>query len=178
MLEIFTIIISYLLGYRSYDLLSDYMLVGRKAVEYYSEAHLTKWNAMIHTALMPASMYGMLLWIPAIFNLSPKNAKLLIFFIYYFYFGHYTKVNKLGAILYFILFYSSIRFSIKKWTSRKKPSNLKMLTNGLMISGIGLSLQEILGHWWGGDIASRPEGVPNSILYAMYFCSTHFVKNL
>ena len=53
-----------------------------------------------------------------------------------------------------------------------------MLTNGLMISGVGLGLQEVIGHWWGGDIASRPEGVPNAILYAMYFCATHFIKNL
>ena len=164
MLQIFAIITSYLLGYISYDVLSDYMLVGKKAIKYYAEAHLTKWNAMTHTLLMPASMYGMLLWIPALFNLSPKNAKLLIYGIYYFYLGHYTKVSKLGAMIYFILFYSSVRFSIKKWTSRKKPSNLKMLTNGLMISGVGLGLQEVIGHWWGGDIASRPEGVPNAIL--------------
>ena len=176
MLEILTILASYLMGYNSYDLLSKFMLVGEKAVKYYEEAHLTKWNAMVHTIFMPASMYGMLLWIPAFFNLKPKMAKLLIYFIYYFYFGHYTKVNYVGAMLYFIQYYVSVRFAIKKWTSRSKPTNLKMLTNGLTISTVGLGLQEVLGHWWGGDIPSRPEGIPNAMLYAMYFASTHFSK--
>ncbi len=75
MLQIVTNLLFSFLGYKSYDLLSDHMLVGKKAIDYYAEAHLTEWNAFTHTLLMPTTMYGMLLWIPALFNLSPKLAK-------------------------------------------------------------------------------------------------------
>ena len=175
MLQIVTNFLISFLGYKSYDLLSNYMIVGKKAIDYYAEAHLTQWNAFTHTFLMPTTMYGMLLWIPALLNLSPKLAKSLIYAIYYFYFGHYFKISPKGAAMFLLHYYISVLFSIKKWTSRNKPRNLELLKEGLIVSGTGLCLQEVIGHWFGGDIASRPEGVPNSILYAMYFSANHFM---
>ncbi len=176
MIQIVTNLLFSFLGYKSYDLLSDHMLVGKKAIDYYAEAHLTEWNAFTHTLLMPTTMYGMLLWIPALFNLSPKLAKNLIYAIYYFYFGHYAKINLKGAVLFLVQYYISVLLSVKKWTSRNKLHNLDLLKEGLIVSGTGLCLQEVIGHLYGGDIASRPEGVPNSILYSMYFSATHFMN--
>lgn len=173
MIDTFTILISSLLGYKSYDLLSKFMLVGDKAIKYYAEAHLSTWNSWIHTLGMPISMYGMLLWIPALLRLGPKGARKLILFLYFFYGGHYVRVNMLGALLYFINYYLTVKYALKKW---KSVSNSKLLTNGLIISTVGLGFQEIFGHWCGGDIASRPEAVPNAMLYAMYFSATHFLK--
>ena len=176
MIDTLTVLVSSILGYKSYDLLSKFMLVGDKAINYYAEAHLSKWNSWIHTLGMPFSMYGMLLWIPALLNLNPAKAKLFIVGIYFFYGGHYIRISKLGALLYFLQYYLTIKFALKKWNSPKKPSNLKLLTNGLIISSTSLCCQEFFGHWLGGDIASRPKAVPNAMIYAMYFSATHFLK--
>ena len=48
-----------------------------------------------------------------------------------------------------------------------------MLQEGLGYAAGGLLFQEAIGHKCGGDIPSRSEGVPNAILYALYFSVVH-----
>lgn len=174
MIDNFIFLLSKLLGYKSYDFLSKFMLVGEKGIEYYREAHLTKWNSFIHTLFMPFSMYGMLLWIPALLKLNRKFARILILSIYFFYGGHYLRINKLNTLIYYLQYYYTIKWALKKW--QDNTNKMKLLTDGLIITGTGLSLQEILGHWFGGDIPSRFEAIPNAILYSMYFASSHFLR--
>lgn len=173
------------LGYLSYDVLSYVMIVGEDGIAYYAEAHLSPLNAWIHTIVMPFSMYGMLIWISAFFNLNPYNAEKLIWALYCFYGGHYYRVNKLGALFYYGIYYYSVRKAIVDYTDNYIPisrckehqqfNQVHLLMKGLLISFFGLLIQEIFGHKMGGDIASRPEGILNAIVYAMYFSSNHYL---
>ena len=47
---------------------------------------------------------------------------------------------------------------------------------GFGISFISLSIQEIFGHYIGGDAPSRLEGIPNAILYANYYSVSHLLE--
>jgi len=185
--------ISTIVGYKSYDMLSNYMLVGEEGIKYYAEAHLSPWNAWIHTAVMPYSMYGMLFWLPALFNLKPLVARKMMWSLYALYGGHYYRVNKMGALLYYAMYYYTVkkatvsyneiyRNKTKEFIKDKVLANrycnkvqFYLLRKGLFISFCGLLFQEIFGHWIGGDIASRPEAVLNAIVYAMYFSSGHIL---
>ena len=103
------------LGSVSKDVLSKFMYVGQKGVSYYGEAHLSPWNAWIHTLVMPFSIYGMLLWIPALLRLNPKNARKLIWFLYYLWGGHYYEINKLGALMYFCMYWYTVNQATKNY---------------------------------------------------------------
>lgn len=101
------------MGLMSYDYLSNYMLVGIPGVNYYAEAHLTLWNSYVHTVFMPFTTYGMLLWIPALFNLNHKNGVRLMWILYNIYGGHYLKVNIQGALMYYFIYYNVVRYASK-----------------------------------------------------------------
>ena len=183
----FTVLnIGTLTGWYSYDLLSKHMLVGKKGVDYYREAHLSSWNAWIHTLGMPFSMYGMLFWIPALFNLGVTKSQNIIWFLYYMYGGHYLRINKKHAAIYYLLyFYVTKRASaqyklgvseyLRNTTLQRYHPTIRnyLVTKGLSITTTGLFFQEIIGHWLSTDIGSRFEAVPNAILYAIYFSASH-----
>jgi len=177
-----------LTGWYSYDILSNFMLVGEEGVYYYSEAHVSSWNAWIHTIGMPMSIYGMLFWIPAVLNLNGYNAKKFIWFIYYMYGGHYIRLNKLGALLYYLMYIYTVKRASNQYgldiidynnnlilNTYYKSSREYLIKKGLYISCLGLLFQEIFGHWISEDITSRPEAIPNAILYAIYFSATHIL---
>ena len=175
-------IISLFCGCLSYDILSMFMLVGPQGVEYYREAHLMPWNAWTHSLVMPISTYGVLITIPSIFNLTPENAKLLINVLYCLWMGHYLRVNVLGAFLYFFMYFYTVYRATNVYKHdylfHSKPNyiiNWYGCAKGICIATAGLTFQEIVGHQVGGDIPSRPEAVPNAILYAMYFSSAHLL---
>ena len=52
--------------------------------------------------------------------------------------------------------------------------SLAKLISASITSFLALGIQEGVGHYIGGDIASRPEGVLNAIVYAMYFSVGHW----
>ena len=182
-----------------------FMLTGYPGVNYYAEAHLTRWNSYIHTLGMPVSMYGMTLWIPALLQCTPKQASKLIFMLYSLYGGHYLYVDYRIALVYYLFYLFPVLFGIKHYrkgynmlqdkqdrlqnnhnnfssiTLAKRHSNLfanyrstfPLLIRGLFYSTLGLTFQEIFGHWLGGDIPSRVEAIPNAILYAKFFSLSH-----
>ena len=193
------------LGSISNNTLSKFMYVGQKGVSYYGEAHLSPWNAWIHTCMMPFSIYGILLWIPALLRLNPNYARKLIWFLYYLWGGHYYDMNKLGALMYFCMYWYTVNKAVENYkldyekiaygeekkiecssprvnhdyNALAKKINTKatwyLFKKGLLYSTLGLTFQEGFGHWLGGDIPSRPEAVLNAIVYAMYFSSAHML---
>ena len=42
------------------------ILSSEKGIDYYAEAHLSKWNSWIHTLGMPYTFYGISCWVPAL----------------------------------------------------------------------------------------------------------------
>ena len=163
-----------IIGWYSHNFLSKYMLTSDKGVQYYKEAHLSRWNAWIHSLGMPISMYGMLLCIPALFKLNPKKAKKMMWILYYFYGGHYLRMNIKNCFLYYVMFFPSVYMANKNY-KKSIALNENLFKKGALIATSSLTFQEIIGHWIGNDIQSRFEAIPNAILYAMYFAATHMV---
>ena len=169
-----------LAGVISYYFLSIFMLTGQPGVEYYGEAHLSKWNSFMHTIGMPFTIHGMLLWIPSLLRLKPLKAQGLQRNLYYLYGGYYMMINRYIALLYYILYYIIIEKSVIKYSklySRIGYTNddvyVDIFKHGILISVGALTFQEVIGHYIGGDIASRIEAVPNAIVHAKYYALYH-----
>ena len=144
------------------------MLVGEAAVEYYAEVHQMPLNKYIHTLFMPAATSGALLLIPAVFKMDKYDANLCQTSLYLMYMSHYTSMNlwiglRIAFVYYFALRYAKMYY-IHYESARKK---------GLPIVLGALFIQEIIGHYLSGDPASRLEGIPNAILYAVHFSVSH-----
>ena len=155
---------SYLLGYY-FNHIQDFigMYSSDDAVNYYEEIHTSSLNKCIHGLFMPLTVYGILLWFPALFNLNILNASILRIWVYYFYLGLYLKINIFYALIYSIIYYIPL-----KYTNIDYKNNYYTLMNGLVISSYSLFIQECIGHYLGGDDASRIEGIINAIFYAPY----------
>ena len=156
---------SYLLGYYFHinqDLIGMYSLDD--GVNYYGEIHKSPLNKIIHGLFMPLTVYGILLWFPALLNLNIFDASILRGCVYYFYLGLYLKINIFYALLYSIIYYIPL-----KYANIDYKNNYYTLMNGLVISFYSLFIQECVGHYLGGDDASRIEGIINAVLYAPYF---------
>ena len=189
-------VLSTLLGIISHNYIRNYMITGIDGVDYYGEAHLTRWNAWMHTIGMPFTIYGMVLWIPSLLRLNPNLASRLMMAMYFFYGGHYLRINIFMTAIYFLMYYLPLVWGIKYYSNtynhnivgnKKKNDDVNTLTlvkrrnktlNSLLIRGLGISttallFQEIAGHYYGGDIPSRWEAIPNAILYAKYFSVHH-----
>ncbi len=172
------------------------MKTGIDGVHYYEEAHLKTWNAMMHTLGMPFFIYGIVLWIPALLRLNPSFAHRLMMSLYFMYGGHYLRINFIIGLLYFCVYYVPVSQGLKSYSitycgnvdaPKKKSDDIPSTTlvkrkrevyNTLLIKGLGIStiallFQETVGHWYGGDIPSRWEAIPNAIAYAMYFSLHH-----
>jgi len=161
--------------------------IGGPGIDYYAEVHTKPLNSYCHTIGMPFTIYGMLLWIPMIFERDYKDYKKIQQFLYTFYMTHYMLIDfKIGcavACVYAVpLYYSNLHigrtFETITYSNPQHKSiydyfRLTFFVKGVMISTAALLFQEGLGHWLSGDPASRLEGVPNAILYAMYYSVSH-----
>ena len=168
-------ICSSILGYYSYDLLKPYIHVGQTGVDYYAEAHLSSWNARIHTMGMPFTIFGILQWIPTLLGLNYNQSKMLAYNLYTLYAGHYFRIDKRVFLMYLMFYYLPLKYAINEYKMHD-PSTLRwwLFRKGFITSFLALGIQEGVGHYIGGDIASRPEGVLNAIVYAMYFSVGHW----
>ena len=161
--------------------------IGERGVNYYAEVHTKPLNSYCHTIGMPFTIYGMLLWIPMVFGNSYNDYKNIQKFLYVFYMTHYFLIDyTIGgavAVVYSVpLYYSNVQIdkvfkNLSLYKTNYKSINsyyrLNLFIKGLMISTAALVFQELFGHWMSGDPASRLEGVPNAILYAMYYSVSH-----
>jgi hypothetical protein len=171
---------------------------GQKGVDYYNEAHKSKLNKFVHMVMMPFTVYGMTILLPSLImnnsmnisnnnsmnismnnsmnisnNNSMNNIKNNINDIFYlelglflFYFNHYVNINK-NVALWMIVMYLPVVYMGYNYLCFNKDV-YENIIYGLKISGTSLLIQEIFGHYLGGDIPSRPEGVLNAIFYAIY----------
>lgn len=174
-----------LLGVLSNDVLSKYIITGEKGIQYYAQAHLSDLNIYVHILCMPFTIYGILFCISSFFYLNEIYSKKISYLLYFIYGGHYFKINIYGAISFYIMYYPVIYYfnyyykydliildTLKKKNIIFFPSVFYLFKKGFIISFISLLTQEIIGHYMGGDIDTRPNGVLNTILYAMYFSSS------
>ena len=132
---------------------------------------------------MPFTIYGMLLWIPNTLlylrghQYSYFDKRLLGLniqrYLYIAYMTHYLFINfRIGLLVLFVyafpLYYARKRYIDSIYSNH--------ILYGLSISTISLTIQEIFGHYYGGDGPSRPEATFNAILYATYFSVGHFFR--
>lgn len=156
------------------------VLVGQKGVDYYGEVHTTFHNSMVHTIFMPITIYGMLLWIPSVLTYIcnvPHNKlmvthKVIQLSFYFAYMTHYITINIGVGILLMMIYSVPLYFAQRLYITNS--SNYFLY--GLTISTISLIIQEVFGHYYGGDKPSRPEAIFNAILYAVYFSVGHFIR--
>ena len=157
------IIFPYILQYNN-------VLVGIDGVNYYAEVHTSYLNSIIHTIFMPITTYGILLWVPRVFSLNLNHSIRIQQFLYTAYMTHYMLINfKIGILtsLYYIFSLYAANLTYLNFY------NQNIGWGGFKIMSVALLIQEIFGHWIGGDNPSRGEGVPNAILYAMYYSVHH-----
>ena len=158
------------------------ILSGKKGIKYYAEAHLSKWNSWMHTIGMPFTFYGISCWVPALLSiiriLSKYDQSNMQLSVWYVYIIHYMTIDVKRALLCIIFYVYPAYRAYKKTTnetSKSTFSNFKLFLHGFIISFLSLLFQETVGHYIGGDIPSRPEGVLNAILYSVIFSTYHIM---
>ena len=165
-----------LLGYLAHNgMIAFNMYTLQAGVDYYGEVHRSGWNCLIHTLFMPLTMMGMFLWIPALFKMTPHRAFQLRKEVSFIYIGHYLRIRLVPTMFVIGLYsmpyaYSHIWYT--RWYYYKEPIFLR----GFLLSFAALFIQEVIGHYIGGDDPSRIEGIPNAIVYAPYFSVSHFYQ--
>ena len=150
------------------------VLHNNEGVDYYAEVHTTRWNAYIHTIGMPFTIYGMLLWIPAVLCKSSYDANRLQKSLYIMYMCHYSIINVYITLGIMLMYIAPLLLSIEKVYDNY--NRIHLFIYGFSISFIALVFQEIVGHYLGGDELSRLEAIPNAIIYAMYFSFSHMIE--
>jgi len=153
------------------------VLSGEEGIDYYAEAHLSNWNSWMHTIGMPFTYYGISCWVAALCNMihiiSKKRRNKLQVTIWYIYALHYMTID-LKRGLYCIAFYVYPTYKAYTKTS-STDSNFKLFVHGFLITVASLVFQEMVGHYMGGDIPSRSDGVLNAILYAPIYSTYHII---
>lgn len=156
------------------------VLSGKKGISYYAEAHLSKWNSWMHTIGMPFTFYGISCWVPALLSilriLSKHNQSLMQLNCWYVYVIHYMTIDYKRAFFCMLFYIYPAYKAYKKTTSEKtKRNSYNLFLHGFIISFLSLAFQEVVGHYMGGDIPSRPEGVLNAILYSVIYSTHHII---
>jgi hypothetical protein len=167
----------FFMGYRFYALQQLFgMRHSKDGVYYYAEVHKSVWNSYIHTAFMPLTMLGFYVAIPAFFEFSRRGAYALRRLSTAFYFGIYVRISPAIAVL-FLAYYAIPMYYAAKLTKLLKRAKHPVIRNevviGFFISTVALLIQEVLGHYIGGDDVSRIEAIPNAIIYAPYYSVAH-----
>ena len=137
---------------------------SHKGVEYYGQIHQTTQNIIVHVIGMPFTVYGILLWVPTLVMCTPENAWQVQAGLYLLYLGHYIRMDLETTKYVIIMFSPAVLLSFVTYTP-----GLYGFGIGFAISFVALVFQEVIGHYMSGDKASRIEGVPNAVLYAIYF---------
>lgn len=144
---------------------------GEQAIKYYGEVHQSKWNSLVHTAGMPFTYYGLLIFVPGLFRLNRKNTLLFQSFFYNYFISYYATLNLTVAAIVAVLYWPSQVYA----TNYYKYSFNRIVTTfyGFMVAFLALTIQEVFGHWLGGDPPSRIEAIPNAIWHAGFYSVWH-----
>ena len=149
------------------------IFTGDKAIDYYAEVHQSKWNSVVHTVGMPFTYYGLLLCVAPLFGMNLENTLLLQMFFYSYFISYYLSLNPIVGMLVAICYLPS-QISAMYFYSHSL-NRIGVIIYGGVIAFIALAVQEIFGHWLGGDKPSRIEGIPNAIWHAGYYSIWHLV---
>ncbi len=150
-------------------------LIGYDGIEYYGEVHLSFWNSLIHTIFMPITIYGMLLWIPAVFTRNRCVANDIQLCMYLMYMSHFIySLNWFVGICVAFYYLTPLNYGMVCY--ELQYTRLQLFVGGICISITALLIQEVFGHYIGGDQLSRLEAIPNAIMYAMYYSVSHLFR--
>ena len=152
-----------------FNLLGVY--TGEKAIKYYGEVHQSKWNSLVHTAGMPFTYYGLLIFVPGLFGLNRKKTLFFQLFFYNYFISYYATLNLTVAAIVGALYFPSQAYAMNYY----KYSFNRIVTTlyGFMVAFSALTIQEVFGHWLGGDPPSRIEAIPNAIWHAGFYSVWH-----
>ena len=167
------------------------MLIGQEGVDYYAEIHTSPFNAIVHTIGMPLVAYGALTAVPCLWRGSVQSYRKAQDIIYVAYMAHYMTIDLNVGVAAAVVYYTPLELA-RQTTSRTFShlccsndliatgnaaeydfARLNCACYGGLVMLSALVVQEIVGHSMGGDEPSRPEGVCNAILYAIYFSISH-----
>ena len=155
--------------------------IGKSGVRYYAEVHTSSLNAYCHSLGMPFFAYGILIVLSMLTAETKEDAQHTQDVLYSSYMTHYFMVDpRVGAVtaIVYSVPYITARTAVEdfygedKKTLRERTSSSLMRHGGTVALG-SLVMQEYIGHFLGGDPASRIEAIPNAILYAIYFSISH-----
>ena len=159
------------------------MYIGRKGIRYYAEVHTQQLNAYIHSIGMPLFINGMLIVLPMLISDNADKAVGLQNLLFSSYMTHYFIIDpRIGSVttcVYGVSLVMARNCVLKFYNDVSSPVSLEKrvqsdtFVGSLYQSMIIMLLQETLGHWLSGDPPSRIEGIPNAILYAIYFSISH-----
>ena len=93
-----------------FNLLGIY--TGEKAIKYYGEVHQSKWNSLVHTAGMPFTYYGLLIFVPGLFGLNRIKTHLFQLFFYNYFISYYATLNLRVAAIVALLYLPSHVYAV------------------------------------------------------------------
>ena len=146
---------------------------GEQAIAYYGEVHTSKWNSLIHSLGMPFTYYGLLLCVPPLFCMRKRNTLGLQLFFYPYFISYYLTLNWYIGLLIIFYYFPSQYYAMKHY--KNSTSRLKIMAYGFAVATTALTIQEVFGHWLGGDDPSRLEAVPNAIWHAGFYSISHLL---
>lgn len=146
------------------------MVINEEGVRYYAEVHTNWFNSIIHTLFMPSTVSGALMWAPVALGMNARRAAFLRLFLYTAFMTHYIQINGFVGLVISLIYSESVLQSIRVHDSF---SQNETFIEGLKHMTLSLFIQEIVGHALTGDPPSRPEAIPNAILYAIYYSVSH-----
>lgn len=175
-LNIFITLLCMYGGYNlSYFLDSIPMKNGIEGIEHYGEIHTTLQNCLVHLIFMPFTIYGIITWFPIFVGLNKYQSIYFRRYIFILYIFHYLSIDIYTALQVFLLYLPFIYIANLHCILTEKDIN--SFIRGLCVSFVALNIQELFGHYLGGDKPSRVGSIPNAILYAPYN-SIHGIKDI
>lgn len=138
---------------------------GHDAVEYYKEIHQTFENQLIHSIFMIPTTYSVMVWVPALFNMSLTLCNEFHKCIFLFYTTHYCMIHIPTGLLTAIMYYYPFH---KAYTTYLVRDRYYCIKYGLFVMCASLFIQEYVGHYIYEHKQSRPDGIINALLYATY----------
>ena len=152
-----------------FNLLGIY--TGEKAIKYYGEVHQSKWNSLVHTAGMPFTYYGLLIFVPGLFGLNRIKTHLFQLFFYNYFISYYATLNLKVSAIVALLYLPSHVYAVNYY--KYSFDRIVATLYGFMVAFSALTIQEVFGHWLGGDPPSRIEAIPNAIWHAGFYSVWH-----
>ena len=130
-----------------FNLLGIY--TGQQAITYYGEVHQSKWNSLVHTIGMPFTYYGLLLCVPPLFGTNKMDTLLLQLFLYSYFISYYMSMNFDIGFIVAVCYLPSQIYAMEFY--QRSLSRPVTIIYGFMVAGTALTIQEVFGHWLGGD---------------------------